>query len=330
MEQSADLISSESIHSGTQPLQEKGWLRLPMSARLKHWLREPLVHFLLIGLVLFAAYSVLNPDPGQRGNLNRVELTVDDLRQAEIAFASKWRRPPTPQELAGLVESKIREEILYREALALGLDKDDTIVKRRMAQKMEFLAEDLSDLREPTTEGLKDWFAKNSQRFALPPRVNFRHLYFSPDKHGQQVRVAAERALSALAGKPADAPEAASLGDTFMFQSYFGDKSKEQMAEEFGPNFAQSLFQLKPGSWQGPIESGYGWHLVWIESITPGRVPQFEEVEPGVKSEWVAEQRAEFKRKAFEAMKARYEIVLPGTSASAAAGKGGPTTKEAR
>jgi parvulin-like peptidyl-prolyl isomerase len=210
-----------------------------------------------------------------------------------------------------LMESKVREEILYREALALGLEQGDTIVKRCMVQKMEFLAEDLSTLREPSREELKAWFEKNPQRFMIAGRASFRHLYFSFDKRGERVREAAEGVLAELAGKPADAPGAATLADPFMFQDYYGDRSPEQVADVFGAKFTRSLFQLEPGAWQGPIESGFGWHLVWVDSMTPARVPAFEEVEPEVRSEWVAEQRAEFKRRAFEAMKARYEIVLP-------------------
>lgn len=295
---------------------------------LKRWLREPLVHFLMIGLVLFATYTVLNPGPGQGGSLNRIVLTKDDLQQLQIAFSAQWRRPPTPEELAGLINSRVREEILYREALALGLDKEDTIVKRRLAQKMEFLAEDLSDLREPTTEELRDWFEKNSGRFALQSRATFRHLYFSPDREGQQARADAIHALNKLAGKSEDSPDAAALADPFMFQDYYGDRTPEQLAKEFGPTFAQSLFQLKPGAWQGPIESGYGWHLVWIDSITPSRVPQFEEVEPDVRSAWIEEQRAESKSKMFEAMSARYEVLLPKPTAKEAPSANPPTAKE--
>src|SRR3990170_2782469 len=173
---------------------------------MKRWLREPLVHFLLIGLLLFAVYTVLNP--GQERSLNRIVLTEDDLRQLQIAFTAQWQRPPSPEELARLVNSKVREEILYREALALGLDKEDTIVKRRMAQKMEFLAEDLSDLREPTTEEMRAWFEKNSQRFALPSRTTFRHLYFSPDRRGEHTRADALHALGKLAAKTEESPAA--------------------------------------------------------------------------------------------------------------------------
>ena len=146
--------------------------------RLKRWLREPLVHFLLIGLVMFVVYHTLHPNSGQGDRLSRIELTADDLRQLEVAWAAKWQRPPDPEELRNLVAAKVREEILYHEGLALGLDKEDTIVKRRMAQKVEFLSEDVSTLRDPEVKELKAWFEKNTSRFALPSRVTFRHLYF--------------------------------------------------------------------------------------------------------------------------------------------------------
>jgi peptidyl-prolyl cis-trans isomerase C len=300
----------------------------PQPSVLKRWLREPLLHFLVAGLALFAIYRALNPAALEQANLSRIELTNDDLRQLEVGWTAQWRRPPTSEEMRRLVDSKVREEILYREALALGLDQGDTIVKRRMAQKMEFLAEDMSDLREPNREELEGWFAKNPQRFTVTGRASFRHLYFSFDKRGERAREAAERALERLSSQLADSPEAATLADPFMFQDYYGDRSPEQVANVFGAKFTRSLFQLEAGAWQGPIESGFGWHLVWVESMTLARVPAFEEVESEVKSEWVAEQRAEFKRRAFGAMKARYEVVLPGTPAKAAVGNGTLPVKE--
>jgi peptidyl-prolyl cis-trans isomerase C len=300
----------------------------PQSSLLKRWLHEPLLHFLLIGLALFAIYRALNPTAAEQENRSRVELTDDDLRQLELGWMAQWRRPPTPEEMRRLMDSKVREEILYREALALGLEQGDTIVKRRMVQKMEFLAEDLSTLREPSREEFKAWFEKNSQHFTIAGRTSFRHLYFSFDKRGEQAREVAEGALATLAGQPADAPGAATLADPFMFQDYYGDRSPEQVANVFGAKFTRSLIQLEPGVWQGPIESGFGWHLVWMDSMTPPRVPAFEEVEPEVRSEWVADQRAEFKRQAFEAMKARYEIVLPKAGPGDGVGNGASPVRE--
>ncbi len=280
--------------------------------RSKRWLREPLLHFVLAGLALFLVYRALNPAPGTDAP-NRIELTEDDLQQLTLAWRAQGRPPPTPEQIRSLVDLKVREEILFREALALGLDRNDTIVKRRLAQKMEFLAEDLSGLSEPTPEDLSAWFRQNAQRFAHPARASFRLLYFSPDKRGGRARDDAARALGKLAGQGSDSPGATKLADPFMFQDYYGDRSPDQVANALGKKFAESLFGLKPGAWQGPVESGFGWHLVYVDSLTPGRVPEFEEVEPEVKAEWTAEQRAETKRKAYEAMRARYEVVLPGS-----------------
>jgi peptidyl-prolyl cis-trans isomerase C len=281
-------------------------------------LREPLLQFLLIGLALFAMQRALSPGRVDQTDRKWIVLTEDDVSQLTLMWQAQGHPPPTPEEMQRLLESRIHEEVLYREALAMGLDKDDTIVKRRMAQKMEFLAEDLSDLREPSREELKDWFAKNAGRFTLPGRVSFRHLYFSFDKHGQKTAAAAATALKQVAGKPPDSAEAAALADAFMFQDYYGDRSFDYIAKTFGPGFARALFELKAGSWQGPIESGYGWHLVFIDALTPARLPAFEEVEADVKTVWVDEQRAQFKRKAFEAMRAGYEIVLPKAPTNAA------------
>ena len=283
------------------------------------------MQFLLIGTALFLGYRALNPNPEAGTASTRIELTEDDLRQMSVAWLAQGRPAPTPEQMRSLVDMRVREEILYREALALGLDKGDTIVKRRLAQKMEFLFEDVSALREPTREELKGWFEKNSDRFALPPRASFRHLYFSPDRRGARAREDAARALDTLRGKPASVQRGAAGADPFMFQDYYGDRSLEEMAKLFGPRFAQVLLQQQPGSWQGPIESGYGWHLVWVDSLTPARVPAFEEVETEAKTEWIADQRAETRRRAYEVMRARYEILLPGPAKQDVSAAGAPS-----
>ena len=299
-----------------------------LAAAIKRWLREPLLQFLVIGVLLFVAYSFVGSRSVKPQSPNRIEMTEDDLRQLDAGFAAHWLRHPTAKEMGNLIDEKIREEVLYREALALGLDKEDTIVKRRLAQKMEFLAEDVSGLREPQTNELKEWFEKNSQRFALPSRIWFHHVYFSLDRKGEKAPEAAARAYQELAGEPVESPVAARVADPFMFQVYYADYAEDQVAKIFGTKFAKALFQLQCGSWQGPIESGLGWHLVWVDSMTPARIPGFEEVEPAVKTEWLAEQSTESKRRAFAIMKARYEIVLPDAvgkdSATAMATKGTP------
>ena len=278
---------------------------------MKRLFREPLIHFLLIGAVLFAVDHYVQPARGAAPSSKQIQLSLDDLAQLALIFQSQWRREPTPEEFNQLVENRVQEEILYREALAMGLDKDDTIVKRRMAQKLQFLAEDVAAAREPKTAELKSWFEKNNAKFAQPSRVSFRHLYFSPDRRGQRARDDAAKALAKLAGQPQDAKLAASLADPFMFQDYYRDRAPEFLGKEFGPKFAQAVAKLPPGSWQGPVESGLGWHLVFVDTVIPGRVPAFEEVERDVKSAWLSEQKVEAWQKAYKEMRAKYTVLLP-------------------
>jgi hypothetical protein len=304
------MSSTTSVMQETQPTVARPGLRNYFVAILRKAVREPLVHFLVIGLALFGLYSWIERGRASNGNY-QIALTLDDLRQLDMSFVSQWHRQPTPEEFRGLVESFIRQEVLYREGLAMGLDKDDTIVKRRMAQKMEFLSEDVASAHEPSTDELKAWYANNSQKFALADRATFRHLFFGFDRRGQNAQADALAALNKIAGKPEGSPLGKELADPFMFQDYYGDRAPDQLAKEFGPAFAIGLYKLKPKMWQGPIESGYGWHLVWIESITPGRIPAFEEVEPDVKTAWLADQKAIEWQKAYAKMREKYEVSAP-------------------
>lgn len=280
---------------------------------LKRWLREPLLHFLVIGLAIFAVYSYMHRGRGGVESSKQIVLSLDELGQMHTFFVSQWHREPTPAEFQAMVEDKVREEVLYREGLAMGLDKDDTIVKRRLAQKMQFIAEDVAAAHEPSPTELRAWFEKNSDKFALPSRYSFRHLYFSPDKRGTNAQFDALKTLAKIAGQPEDSKLAVSLGDRFMFQDYYGDRTPEALAKEFGPQFAVALEKVKPGSWQGPIESGYGWHLVFVDTVIPGRVPALEEIEADVKTAWLGEQKATAWRKAYAEMRGKYTVLLPGT-----------------
>ncbi len=281
---------------------------------------------MLLGLALFLVDAAIRRTPSRDPASRQIVLTLDDLRQIQIGFAAQWRRPPNEQEMLALIENRIEEEVLYREALAMGLDKDDTIVRRRMAQKMEFLAEDVATAREPTTEELKAWFAKNSKLFTEPARATFRMIYFSPDRRGHAARSDAASALAKLAGKPVDWSGATTLGDPFMFQDYRADRTPDQIAKDFGPPFARELFAQKSGAWTGPIESGYGWHLVFLESLTPERGSAFEEVEPEVKTAWLGARKATAWDEAYKKMRAKYELLLPAPPAEVAS----PTPGAAR
>ena len=282
---------------------------------MKRWLREPLFHFMLLGAMLFAISQWVQPARGPAASSLQIQLSLDQLSQIALVFQSQFGREPTDEEFRHLIELKVQEEILYREALALGLDKDDSIVKRRMAQKMQFLAEDVAASREPTSTELKSWFQENGEKFAMPGRISFRHLYFSPDRRGKQTRADAARALARQETRSAD---------RFMFADHYRDRTPEDLSKEFGPQFVQALQKLPTGSWQGPVESGYGWHLVYVDTLVPGRVPAFEEVEGEVKTAWLGEQKKLAWEKAYRDMRARYTVMLPGSPSPTVAGAKSP------
>jgi peptidyl-prolyl cis-trans isomerase C len=303
------------VQPATEVSESRPWL----SPAIKRWLREPLLHFLLLGFVIFAVYAFVHRGRGGFESSRQILLSLDELQQMDMYFESQWHRQPTTAEFQAMVEDKVREEVLYREGLAMGLDKDDEIVKRRMAQKMQFLAEDVAAAHEPSTVELEAWFAKNEDKFALPSRYSFRHLYFSLDKRGKNAQEDAAKALTKIAGQPEDSQRVASLADQFMFQDYYGDVAPEAIAKEFGPQFAVAIEKLKPGSWQGPIESGYGWHLVFVGTVIPGRIPAFEEIEPDVKTVWLGQQKQQAWQKAYQEMRAKYTVLLPAPSDKEAA-----------
>lgn len=279
----------------------------------KRWrglLGEPLVHFFAAGAILFGAYWLFNEEPEAAVGGQQIEISANDIRQMVVAWLAQGRSPLTRDQLQSLIDQKVAEEVLFREGMALGLDRNDEIIKRRVAQKMDFLAADVASMQEPEKADLVKWFVGNADRFALPPRASFRQLYFSPDRRGSAARNDAEATLQVIAGKRADSPEVAALADPFILRAYYRNSTPDQMLKEFGPSFAAELFKLEPGGWRGPIQSGYGWHLVWIDAMEPARAPAFEEVETDVRAAWHDARYQEVKRAALDEMRSRYTVVV--------------------
>ena len=284
-------------------------------------LREPLFHFLLIGAALFAIYRYFPPAapaltpsvqaaaPSGQPPSRQIVLTFDSLARQATVFQSQWGRDPTPKELDRLVEADIQEEILYREGLAMGLDKDDEIIRRRMAQKMQFLAENVAAAHEPSDAELKAWFGQNQKQFVEPARTSFRHFYFSPDRRGANARSDAGKALVEINGQPENTQFAGA--DPFMFQDNYRDRTSEFLNKEFGPSFTAALAKLPAGSWQGPVESGFGWHLVFVDTVIAARAPSLEEIKADVKQAWLTDQKATAVKKAYEDLRAKYTVLLP-------------------
>lgn len=274
---------------------------------MNRWLQEPLLHFLLIGVALFLLfYQVADPEDVAD---NRIVISQADIERIITLYERKMQRLPTQAELNGLVEAEIREQILYREALAMGLDENDTIVRRRMAQKVEFLFNDLADVIEPADEELQEYLDAHPEKFSEPVRTSLVQVYFNADRRGGKVTADARQLLSELLAGQA-AVESDDLGDPFMFGSGFDNQSDQQLARMFGSDFMRALENVEAGSWQGPIPSAYGLHLVNIKQRTEARLPALAEVRDSVLYEVLAERRQQANQAFYKALRERYQVIV--------------------
>lgn len=267
-------------------------------------LREPLLHYFLIGaVILFAAGAWRSVH-----DLHRIVITPE--RTAELAgkYRLQFGRDPTPAELQELVADYGDEEMLYREGRALGLDRDDEIVRRRVAQKVRFLRQDLAIPAEPTEAELRRYFRDHAPTYVQPDRVSFRHLYFSPDTAGAAAAKArAEAGLARLAG--GERPEAIGA-DAFPDRADYGLVGPTEALRLFGRSeLAERLVALPAGQWSGPFRSGYGWHLVQVTERYPGGPGDFARLEETVRGDYLRDVQAQANTRAMDELRARYRIV---------------------
>jgi hypothetical protein len=273
--------------------------------RLKAIFREPLLHFLVLGAAIFAASAWFGePDPDEPG---QIVVSAQQVEWLASAWQRRWQRPPTKEEIKGLVEDHVIEEILYREALALGLDRDDTVIRRRLRQKMEFLYDDLAATNEATEAELRAFLKANADKFRTESRVTFRHIYLNADRRGGDATLEARRMLAKLdsLSRPA---EAEVLGDPFLLPHYFEVASESEVAKNFGAEFARKLIEARPGRWVGPIKSPYGVHLIFVHDRIAGGSPNLTEVQDAVEREWRVERKKDAKKAFYDQMRERYQI----------------------
>ena len=272
---------------------------------LQKILREPLLHFLVLGAGLFVLFGVVGGPTEQRPD----QIVVTEAKIGNLAqlFERTWRRPPTQDELDGLIEDHVKEEILYREALALGLEQDDIVIRRRLRQKMEFISEDVAPPAEPTVAELQAFLAEHADRFRKPSRVSFAQVYLSPERRGANARSDAERLLVGLNTGRSDPAEA---GDPFLLEQEYRELSAHDVERLFGGAFAAEVAELPVGRWSGPVESGYGLHLVLVRDRTPARQPDLAEVRDAVANEWRAVRQEEVNRAFYDGLRANYEVTV--------------------
>lgn len=274
---------------------------------MKTVLREPLLHFLVLGTAIFACYGLVskrsNDEPG------KIVISAGQVAAMAETFARTWRRPPTTAELEGLIRDRVQEEVYSREAVALGLDKDDTIIRRRLRQKMEFVTDDVAALAEPTDEQLSAYLKAHADTFRIQRQFSFSQVYLNPERHGENLVQDAAQLLRQLqqAGDQADLSE---LGDSFLLEHQFQSLPASEVAKQFGENFATKLGELAPGQWDGPVESCYGVHLVWINERTEGRAPALAEVRDSVRREWANARRLESNEKFYAELLKRYVVTI--------------------
>lgn len=277
---------------------------------IKKGLREPLLHFLLLGAALFGAYHLVGDRPERTGSPDRILVTLDDIDRLAVTFSRTWQRPPTRQEMEGLVDEYVKEEVLYREALKFGLDRDDTIVRRRMRQKMEFLSDDLSEQPDPTVEELQAFLDEHASEFAVEPRLSFQHVYFSSERWGDSARGKAQRVLEALADGSVTGEDVASRGDRLWWPSEIPLATVHEIGRQFGQDFASKLVGIEPGKWVGPVESEFGFHVVRISERIEERVPELSEVRRAVEREFKFVRRNELQETFYRELRDRYAVTV--------------------
>lgn len=266
-------------------------------------LREPLLHFLLLGAVLFAAYGWLNPGGDAP---RRIVVSAAQVETIVAQFQGTWQRPPTEVELRGLVDSWIRDEILFREGAALGLDDNDPVIKRRVRQKYEVMAEESLAGVAPTDADLADYLNRHADEFRRPARVTFEQVLVAPAGAGIDVEAEVEATMKALAA----GTDPARVGQPTMLPAGGDDVGVDQVARDFGDVFATSLQSLPLGEWTGPVTSGFGMHLVRLQLRTPGALPPLEDIRPAVVREWENARRTEARETRLRELRQRYEVVV--------------------
>ena len=273
--------------------------------------KNPVVHVVLFG-VLVAAALLLIRGPSSGDEERRVVITGGDLLQQRAAFMRTWQREPTADELRGALEQHIRQEVLYREALARGFDRDDMVVRRAMQQKMEFLAASQALQEPPTEDEIEAFFALRQERYRLPAVVTFSQVYVSTDKQGEAAARSADELLERLRREDPEPAELAAWGDPIMLPSVVVDWDEPEVARDFGDDFAAQVVGLEPGSWLGPIVSGYGLHLVKVLQRQDSRIPDWREVSGRVIGDMEFEAKASSRDQLYQEIAQNYEIVFDG------------------
>jgi hypothetical protein len=293
-----------------------------MSAR--NLLREPLLHFLVIGAAMFLFFHASGGGSAGPGS-TRIVVTPGQIAHLEAGFTRTWSRAPSEDELKTLLDEWVREEIAVREAMGAGLDRDDTVIRRRLRQKLEFLIEDAAVAQPPTDDVLKAWLDQHAEQFRSEPRIAFRQVLLKHEKRGASVEADAAALLERLkaAGSGARIDQA---GDATMLPGELHLTPLRDVEQVFGGAFVKHLETIEPGQWAGPVRSGYGLHLVLIRERIEGGMPGFEALRPLALREVLAERRRKQIATMYDQLLQKYTVVVE----RAPTAKGAPEARTGR
>jgi hypothetical protein len=278
-----------------------------MTNFLKKLVREPLLHFLVLAAMLFVVYSLVSK--GSSGEGGKIVITQGQLASMWESFTQTRQREPSRDEWEGLIRERVREEVYYREALELGMDKDDLIIRRRLQQKMEFVSDDVAAQAQPTDEELKAYLQAHPDSFRVDQRLTFRQVFLNPEKHGKSLAHDTAQLLAYL-NQEGSKTDTSTLGDSIMLDKQYDALSSADVGRLFGDKFAKALGGLALGQWQGPVESAYGVHLVFVSERQEGAMPALANVRDAVRREWDNARRLEANEKFYRALLKHYTVTI--------------------
>lgn len=261
--------------------------------------------FLLLGAMIFVLFQQVSDDT--RPAADEIMIKDQQVQLLVLRFKKVWQRPPLEKEIDGLIENYIREEVLYREAKAMGLDQDDPIIKRRLRQKLEFLSEDLIKLDTPDDQVLQAFLTAHPENYLQPSITTFQHLYFNPQQRGRKIAEDAQEALKIL---QADDSDRINLGDPLNIKQEFINGTEAEISRILGVQFTKLLRDLPVGDWQGPIKSGFGLHLVQIDERIVAEMPNLADVRKQLLQDWKAQKRDEANEAFYNSLRKRYKVTV--------------------
>jgi hypothetical protein len=280
-------------------------------ALLRVILREPLVHFAFLALLVFAGYGLVSTETVKEPD--RIIVSAAKVDQLAAVFAKTWQRPPIAKELKGLIDDYVKEEIYVREALALGLEEDDTVIRRRLRQKMEFLTAAEAEAASADDAELETYLQSHPERFRAEPMLAFEHIFLNPERHGEKIEQHARKLLESLHADPQT--EAAAIGDSTLLPATLPLSGISAINQIFGADFGEAVDALEPHKWSGPVPSSFGLHLVRVSQREAARMPMLSDVRQAVLREWTNDRREQSEARRFAELLKRYQVTVEMPSA---------------